>query len=247
MKKKLTGGIAAALFAVVMTGCGNTIPEMTEAEQELVVEYAANTLLKYDKYYERKLIELTLEQELADDTAVPAVEDTAGETEDKPEEESALKPDSEVTIIDNTGEAVSQNISVQKFLGLDSVEITYAGNEVCDTYPEQGEELFFIMNATEGNKLLVLNFQVKNVSGAETELDIAKSDTRFKIVVDGKQTNALTTMLLNDLAYYKGTLAPDEETELVLVCEVPEAESGNISSLELMMKNVENTATISLD
>ena len=80
MKKKLTGGIAAALIAVVMTGCGNTIPEMTEAEQELVVEYAANTLLKYDKYYERKLIELTLEQELAEDTAVPAVEDTAGET-----------------------------------------------------------------------------------------------------------------------------------------------------------------------
>ena len=42
-------------------------------------------------------------------------------------------------------------------------------------------------------------------------------------------------------------MAPDEETELVLVCEVPEAESGKISSIELMMKNVENTATISLD
>lgn len=138
MKKNLTGGIAAVLAVAFMTGCGNTIPEMTEAEQELVVEYAANTLLKYDKYYERKLIELTLEQELAEDTAVPAAEDTVGETEDKPEKESALKPDSEVTVIDNTGEAVSQNISVHKFLGLDSVEITYAGNEVCDTYPEQG-------------------------------------------------------------------------------------------------------------
>ena len=31
------------------TGCGNTIPEMTEAEQELVVEYAASQLLKYHK------------------------------------------------------------------------------------------------------------------------------------------------------------------------------------------------------
>lgn len=244
MRKNFKSGVIMVLSAVLMTGCGNTIPEMTEEEQELVVEYAANTLLKYDKYYERKLIELTLEQELAEDT-VPKEEEKE-ETEEKPEKESSLKPDSEVTIIDNTGDAVSENISIQKFLGLDSVEITYTGDEVCDAYPEQGEDLFFIMNATAGNKLLVLKFQVKNVSGTETELDIAQSNTRFKVVVDGKQTNALTTMLLNDLAYYKGTLGAGEETELVLVCEVPEGESGNISALGLMMKNVENTATISL-
>ncbi len=244
MRKNFKSGVIMVLSAVLMTGCGNTIPEMTEEEQELVVEYAANTLLKYDKYYERKLIELTLEQELAEDT-VPK-EEAKEETEEKPEKESSLKPDSEVTIIDNTGDAVSENISIQKFLGLDSVEITYIGDEVCDAYPEQGEDLFFIMNATAGNKLLVLKFQVKNVSGTETELDIAQSNTRFKVVVDGKQTNALTTMLLNDLAYYKGTLGAGEETELVLVCEVPEGESGNISALGLMMKNVENTATISL-
>ncbi|MDE6965191.1 MAG: hypothetical protein K2P30_16365, partial [Lachnospiraceae bacterium] len=201
MRKNFKSGVIMVLSAVLMTGCGNTIPEMTEEEQELVVEYAANTLLKYDKYYERKLIELTLEQELAEDT-VPK-EEAMEETEEKPEKESSLKPDSEVTIIDNTGDAVSENISIQKFLGLDSVEITYTGNEVCDAYPEQGEDLFFIMNATAGNKLLVLKFQVKNVSGTETELDIAQSNTRFKVVVDGKQTNALTTMLLNDLAYYK--------------------------------------------
>lgn len=245
MKKNLKSGMIIALSAVLMSGCGNTIPEMTEEEQELVVEYAANTLLKYDKYYERKLIELTVEQETAEDT-VPA-EDSGEETAKEPEKDSALKPDSEVTIIDNTGEAVSENISIQEFLGLDSVEFTYTGYEVCDTWPEQGEDLFFIMNATEGNKLLVLKFQTKNTSGTEMELDIAKSETRFKILTDGKQTNALTTMLLNDLAYYKGTLAAGEETELVLVCEVPEEEAGKISSLGLMMRNVENTATISLD
>ena len=89
MKKNLTGGIAAVLAVAFMTGCGNTIPEMTEAEQELVVEYAANTLLKYDKYYERKLIELTLEQELAETRVGPEVGVQAGEQGVKPERDLA--------------------------------------------------------------------------------------------------------------------------------------------------------------
>ena len=70
---------------------------------------------------------------------------------------------------------------------------------------------------------------------------------RFKVSVDGVEKNALTTMLLNDLAYYNGVLAPGESAELVLVCEVPVEQSENISSLALVLKSVDNEATISLN
>ena len=53
-------------------------------------------------------------------------------------------------------------------------------------------------------------------------------------------------MLLNDLAYYNGMLAAGESAELVLICEVPVEQSENISSLALVLKNVDNEATISL-
>ena len=247
MRKKMASGVIAVLSMILMTGCGNAIPEMSAEQQELVVEYAANTLLKYDKYYERKLIELTLEQEMADNAAETEDTDEDEKNADASKEESTLKPDPEVAIVDNTGEAMSENISIEKFLGLDSVEITYTGYETGKTYPDQGEDLFFIMNSTEGKELLILKFQAKNVSETETELDIAQSETRFKIVVDGKQQNALTTMLLNDMAYYAGTIAAGGEEELVLICEVPEEEAGKISELGLVRKNVENTATISLN
>ena len=111
--------------------------------------------------------------------------------------------------------------------------------------PEQGEELFFVMNATEGNKLLVLKFQAENLSDGENSLDIAQSGTRFKIVVNGTEKNALTTMLLNDLAYYQKTLNAGESQEVVLICEIPESEE--VSSLGLVMKNEETSTEISLE
>ncbi|MCM1135345.1 MAG: hypothetical protein NC400_07180 [Clostridium sp.] len=247
MRKKVICGMMVIFSVMFITGCGNKIPELSEAEQDLVVEYAANTLLKYDKYYEKKLIELTVEQEMIYDQlqATRAEEEKAAEN--KEPAESTMEPDSEVSIIDNTGEAVSQNISIKDFLKLDSVDIAYAGFEASEVYPEQGEDLFFIMNATNGNELLVLKFLAKNESGTEANLDIAGTQTRFKIVVNGVEKNALTTMLLNDMAYYQGTIASGEEVELVLVCEVPKEQAEQIDDLGLVMKNVDNEATISLN
>ena len=85
------------------------------------------------------------------------------------------------------------------------------------------------------------------MSTQEKDLNFAQSQTRYKIVVDGAEHNALTTMLLNDLAYYQGVLAPQESVELVLVGEVPAEGADQISSLELTMKSVDETATISLN
>ena len=100
------------------------------------------------------------------------------------------------------------------------------------------------MSATEGKKLLVLKFQAKNNSGAELTLNMEQTKSHFKIDVNGTRENALTTMLLNDMTYYEGTLGAGEETELVLVCEVPY--DLQVETLGLEVKNVENAATISL-
>ena len=162
------------------------------------------------------------------------------------ENEEAESTSSDVEVIDNTGEAAQQNPStIEEFLKLDSVKFTYTGHETDSLYPEQGEELFFVMNATEGNKLLVLKFQAENLSDGENSLDIAQSGTRFKIVVNGTEKNALTTMLLNDLAYYQKTLNAGESQEVVLICEIPESEE--VSSLGLVMKNEETSTEISLE
>lgn len=244
MKKKVTGAAAVLLSAAITAGCGNEIPELNEQQQELVVEYAASQLLKYDANHEEKLVELTLEEE-----AVPEEggEEAAMEEEVNTEEEIQDVPDTEdVPVIDNTQEQQYENVSIEEFLNLSSVRMTYTGYETSSVYPEQGEEFYFVMNATEGNELLILKFLAENLSGTEMPLDISQSGTRFKISLNGQEKNALTTMLVNDLAYFQGTLSPAEGTELVLICEIPREEVSGIASLGVIMKNGDRIAAVPL-
>lgn len=243
MRKKITGGLAVVCSALIATGCGNSIPEMTEEQQELVVEYAAGVVLKHDKNYEGKLVELTLEEDDAKETETPSL------PEDEEVSEIVESEAEDVVVIDNTENLEETTYTIESFLQLDTFRITYMGFEISDFYPNENEsdDLYFIMNATDGNKLLILKFLTENISDMDAELNIAKSNVRFKIDVDGVTKNALTTMLLNDLAYYNGTLAAGESTELILVCEVSEMQSEEISSLSLIVKSVDNTATISLN
>ena len=247
--KKMRLGIITMLCSVVMlAGCGNAIPELTEEQYDLVVEYAAGTLLKYDKNNENRLIELS-ELEEAERAAIAkaAVQESASQAEES--EKQAGEQAEDVKLIDNTQPQEPIYASIEEFLQLEQVTFKYTGCEIADEYPnhEQGEEFFFVMSATEGKKLLVLKFQVDNTSGADVELNMNQLGTRFKIAVDGEERNALTTMLLNDMTYYQGTIAAGESTELVLVIEIPAERAQGITTMELIMKNVDNTATISLN
>lgn len=244
MKKGWIIGLPLIMTGIWLAGCGNAIPEMTMEQQELVVEFAASELLKYDVNYQSKLTapepEQQPEEEQGEQPKEPLIEE-----ETLPEE---IIADTDVTIVDNTGTVEAQNISIADFLDLTGVEISYAGYEIVDTYPEgEAKEAYFFMSATEGNKLLVLRFSALNVSGEELSIDLSKSQTRYKIILNGTEKNALTTMLLNDMAYYQGTLAANESIELVLLCEIQDDQTEFIDTLQLKMKSVDDSATISLN
>lgn len=244
MKKGWIIGLPLIMTEIWLTGCGNAIPEMTMEQQELVVEFAASELLKYDVNYQSKLTALEPEQQHEEEQGEQPKEPLI-EEETLPEE---IIADTDVTIVDNTGTVEAQNISIADFLDLTGVEISYAGYETVDTYPEgEANEAYFFMSATEGNKLLVLRFSALNVSGEELSIDLAKSQTRYKIILNGTEKNALTTMLLNDMAYYQGTLAANESIELVLLCEIQDDQTEFIDTLQLKMKSVDDSATISLN
>lgn len=252
MKKSWIKILTISAAGICLTGCGNAIPEMTPQQQELVVEFAAGELLKFDQKHTTKLVPLEMIQEeeegsQADFSVLEEKQDPSAD-DVKENEESGEEgiPADAAEVIDQTQEAMPE--SVDEFLELTGVSITYTGHELVDSYPpEAADDVYFFMSATENNKLLVLKFQVENTSGGDMELDFAHTQTRYKIVVDGAEQNALTTMLLNDMAYYQGTLASGENIELVLVGEVSNEQADQITSLELIMKSVDNTATISLD
>lgn len=252
MKKSWIKILTISVVGILLSGCGNAIPEMTPQQQELVAEFAASELLKFDKSNTTRLVPLEMLQEEEEinqgDSAVLDEKEEIPVEGMKENDESGEEgiPADDATVIDQTQEAMPE--SVDEFLGLTGISITYTGYELADSYPpEAADEVYFFMSATENNKLLVLKFQVENTSGEEAELNFAHGQTRYKIVVNGLEQNALTTMLLNDMAYYEGTLTAGENIELVLVGEVSNEQADQITSLELTMKSVDDTATISLN
>ena len=218
-----------------LSGCGNTIPSLSEEQEALVVEYASTAVLKHDANYQGKLVDLsTLKNE--EETPVEETMQAPAEEADIPKEPEQMQEPQQDVFSAEQAEAEIQ-ADAEQILGLQDVSLTYSGYEVDEFYPKNGNEIYFVMNATPGNNLLVVKFTLRNLLNEEQDIQIQPGTVRVKIIMNGEEENALTTMLLNDLATYQGTLGPNEETELVVVGEYPVEDLQSIDSLSVKLKN----------
>lgn len=229
--KRVKGVIALLASILMLVGCGAQIPNMTEEETEVVTQYAANLLLKYDKNYESGIMS---EDEMAKllrrqitPTPVPQVE----EPETEPEQKDEIAED---LIGGGTSEIVVDNRSMAEFFGLNGIDITYTGYSILDSYPESSDEAFyFAMDAVEGHKLLVLQFQVTNQSAEAQNVDVLNQAARFRVFINGgEQQNALTTLLTDDLKNMNVTLEAGATVSKVIVVEITEEEADSMQSAE---------------
>ena len=242
--------ILAGALLVSLSGCGNTIPALSEEQEALVVEYASTAVLKHDANYQGKLMDLST---LANEEETPEEETAEEETTQAPAEDTNI-PEESAPVQEpqqEAGNAEQEEAQVQanaeQVLGLHDVSLTCSGYEVDEFYPKNGNEIYFVMNATPGNNLLVMRFTLRNLLNEEQEIQIRPGAVRVKIDLNGGEKNALTTMLLNDLATYQGTLGPNEETELVVVGEYPVEDLQAIDSLSVKLKNESNEVILNCD
>ncbi len=248
MKKKTIVFTTALCAVMTLSGCGSTIPNMTTEESHIISEYAANLLLKYDKNYEVKVVDTTAYHEelrKQEEAARKAAEEAAMEAAKKEAEEAAQGSEGA------NGQEVEQPVvsSIEEFYQIQGVQIQYAGYGIYNSYPEvgEGEEMFFALGATDGNQLLVLNFDVKNISGAEMNLNMMDVNPKFKVSVNGgTNKNTLFTLLPEDLSAFAGALGTDGAVRTVLVTEIPASESQAINSITLTMKSEAGSAQLVL-
>lgn len=251
-KSSIVCGLVMSV-GLLLTGCNNPfdhMPDLTEEESALIAEYAAGILIKHDKYAGR----------LASDAEIVAADEREERLKASAEafaEEEAQKEAEESDDSQNSGSGSSEIAApadvqlpfegIAEFCGLDGFRITYNGYSICDSYPEGGgEERVFSMDATGGNRLLVLQFIAENLTDEERELDILSKNIRFKIAVNEENAkSALSTLLLDDLSSYKDVVAPESTTSLVLIREVPSETAASIQTISLSLQNAsENTTTL---
>lgn len=225
--------LLASCMVFVLTGCVSAIPELSEDETEIVTQYMADLLLKYDANYQSALLneeELVVALEEEEKKAEEARQQAEEQARIEAEKAEASQADDIEVVGGNSSEEESGSVSatatvgdMSGALGLDNTEFDYLGYEICSQYPNDDEGFYFAMTPTAGNELLIMKFNLANISSEEYTVDMMSQGASFALSVNGSSyTPALTTLLENDLAMLMTTLPVETGKEVVLVAEVPQ-------------------------
>ncbi len=261
-RKRQLSVIIAALSVLLLGGCGDEIPDLTPEQQELITEYSAALLLKYDSNSPSRLLP---EGSVVSIDFVDPNNPNAQSAETVPadvseEDPSDLYVDSEpvytseeTTVTDVvTGESsgpAPYGEGFGGFLAQTGAEMAYSGMyEVVDSYPE-GDSVnpYFTVDASAGNKLLILHFDLLNPSANDLDVNLSTLNLRYRVSINGgKNKFVMTTLLGNDLLSYVGTIPAASSQDIVAVCEVSEAEAADIRSIDFTIRSDNNSSVISL-
>ena len=257
--------IAISCFLVLMicsTGCTKTI-DLTDEEQYLVAEYAAELLLKYDrnintKYYseDKKPATEALEPEVTTTEAVETTENVTEEVTETTEETAsteestteAATTQAETDTADLSGRSVDKNFDIAAFAGIDTVSVKYSYYMIAEEYPSMDHDgVAITIEAPNGYKLLVLKFNMENKTGDDQYVDLYGKDLEYSIIInDSKSAKQMLTILIDDLYTYQGTIAGNMFEEVVLLFQVSDsvAEEIDNGSLKLRVTDSNNNSTI---
>lgn len=253
LKKRIlmVGMLVLSLFCF---GCDKTI-ELTDEENYMIAEYAADLLMKYSKNIDMKYY-------LGEDAMSAASESDATETTEEITTELTTEETTEETTTESTNpgsnpgdedfnnttefppedmdNATDKDNTVSEFdiashIGVADAKIYYDYYMLLDSYPTFDQNGVYVsVDAPEGYKLLVLKFDIENQKNSNTPVNLYDKDVNYKIIVNkSKSANQLLTLLMDDLYTYEKDLGPSELDKAVLIFQISNDVAGNINDLKL--------------
>lgn len=237
MKKGKVLGLFA-MSAMLLTGCVDSMPELTAEQSEMVAEYAAGIILKYSPKYDYKIVS---EEEVAAAKAAMQETDKAeagGETEtEQMQTETADNPAANGSQEESPAEAEvvsSADIDLAAELGIDDVIIRYQSFELCDSYPQNNTG--FCVDAAQGKKLLVIHFDIEGSPEENVNCSFFEYGLGIRMRInDAGSVSALNTMIPNDLVSFMDVVPAGETVDTVVVAEIEETTEQEIQTLTLQM------------
>lgn len=231
--RRINKNIAVFLSMAVMmtgaTGCAaNQIPTLTQDQSKIIEEYVVATIMKYEANHKSRLVEL------GEIDFTQPVMPTVTEAPKEPESAGGQNPDNNKEDINPP----EKTYTMEEALGVqEGVSIMFLGQKFCGQYPEESELSGFVLPASAGKKLLVLEFLLANTTGQDQEIDLLSTDAIYGVTVNDDYTHrALKAMLLDELSTFKGIIPAEGSTKTVLIVEVDETISEDVSSLRLDIK-----------
>lgn len=235
IKKLFLGGLLIACTGVLY-GCGEQLYELQDNEQEIIVNYAAHIVAKYN----------TEQPEGYEYVYIPADDQTEEETADDPSDETAQDnpdvQDSAVQTPDGTGtDSSSQqeaSATLSEALGLENIQAVYTGAELTDQYDES------VVPET-GKQLLVLHVTLQNLTEKTQKCDILSILPTFRVKVNGEvEATSELTILPDNLATWEDDLEAGASGNAVIIFQINKDAVTQINQLEMEVQTEQKTSRV---
>lgn len=241
MKKKIFSILLIA--SMMLSGCTSVI-ELTAEQENLVAEYAAGLVIKAYKESEG-IIPVLEEEEVTEPqyqtTTKPQESQTGasqGMTQPGDQNGTKVPPESsgDITITTPTEDAgfvQDSGITLMEVLNVEGVELSMMGYSVEDKYPL--DDFAFVVEATAGHKLLVVEYDVWNSVDANSVMKLDAKNAVIKAVINGSdKVSVYKTMLKDDLLNMNDLeFAPGEAVTGVLIFQITDEMAANITSVDV--------------
>ena len=241
--------LSSTLF---LAGC-NSVKDLTDEETRLIAEYAGDLLLKHDLNYTDRVDEGNKAAEAMAEASTEELSTEVATEEQEATEENTTELGKDVSgrIEQDTSEdseaAVGTLQDIAEIAGVDGVSITYSNYIITSQYPE-GDSDFIDLEASDGYELLVVRFNVTNVSEDIVNVSLMDRGLDYRIVCnDSKAANPMLTILMNDLGTLDISVNPGETQEAVLIFQISEDMKNQLESIKLYVNynDLDNVIDIS--
>lgn len=222
--------------ALTLTGCGEEIYELEDNEREIIVNYAAHIIAKYNvkqpegyRYVYVPEEDVLLEEETQPEEEA-AEESAESEMPDETDASGGDIPD------DGADASAETSVTLSEALGLDGISAVYTGAELTDTYNSVVPE--------SGKQLLILHVTLQNQTAQKTDCDILSLLPTFRAKVNGtEETTAELTILTENLSTWEEPIEAGESVDTIILFQLSDS-IQSVEQLEMRVSVGENTSRV---
>ena len=233
--KRIQTVLSLLFIMVCLTGCEDNV-SLTEEQNDLIAEYAANEVLQRNPDYEERL-----------DRVKDASSDASGNPESTTEEQTTEELTTEAPLDafltapagDTSSDDMTQTSTVSNMSELYSrykLEVNYTGYKLTDSYQDSDDKSLAV-EPINGGKLLVVKLGVKNLSDGKNNVDLLDAGYQYTLKTPTGSYTSLLTLVDSDFSVYQKTLKKNATKKAVLLFEVPKTAAKPLDGYTLHITN----------
>lgn len=237
-RKSLLGVVLLA-GALLLTGCGEEPYELQDNEREIIVNYAAHIVAKYNirqpegyRYvYPSPEEEEQTQETQSGETDPEETDDQQSQTEEQAQEDMPADD------ADAPGAEERSPVTLSEALGLEHVQAVYTGAELTDRYDTVVPD--------SGKKLMILHVTLQNRTKKARKCDILSLLPVFRAKVNGTQeVTAELTILPENLSTWESQIPAGGSADTIILFQVKEDAVQSVEQLELEVLAGEKTSRV---